>query len=48
MHSRNLPQDRAFDFLVDISQRLNVKLRQVAEIIVDTGAIPGSVGNDRA
>lgn len=37
MHSQNLAQREAFDFLVNVSQRLNHKLRDVA-------GVPGAGG----
>lgn len=41
MHSHDLDQHQAFDFLTDISQRLNRKLRDVAEAVVEGGGIRG-------
>lgn len=40
MHSHNLTEDAAFDFLVDTSQRLNRKLRDVAAAVVEEGEVP--------
>lgn len=41
MVRQGLDQDRAFDFLVDASQRLNRKLRDLADTIVAVGGLPG-------
>ncbi|SFN27515.1 GAF domain-containing protein [Pseudonocardia ammonioxydans] len=43
MRGENLSQNRAFEFLVDVSQRLNRKLRDVAGVIVEAGGIPGDL-----
>jgi AmiR/NasT family two-component response regulator len=40
MERFTLPSDRAFSLLSKISQNKNLKLRQLAEQIVQTGAVP--------
>ena len=40
MVRQGLDQDQAFDFLVNASQRLNRKLRDLADAIVTRGGIP--------
>ncbi len=40
MVRQGLDQDQAFDFLVDASQRLNRKLRDLADTIVAQGGVP--------
>ncbi|MFP5069197.1 GAF and ANTAR domain-containing protein [Pseudonocardia nantongensis] len=44
MRGESLTQDQAFDFLANVSQRLNRKLRDVAGIIVDEGGVPSGLG----
>ena len=44
MKSQGLSQDQAFGFLRDVSQRLNRKLRDVADVIVEAGGIPSGLG----
>lgn len=45
MREENLTEDEAFAYLVDVSQRLNRKLRDIAEVVVKAGGIPtGSSG----
>jgi len=41
MERRGLSQAEAFDWLTVASQRLNLKLRHVADSIVKTGELPG-------
>ncbi|MBW0100857.1 GAF and ANTAR domain-containing protein [Pseudonocardia sp. KRD291] len=43
MRSESLTQDQAFDFLVNVSQRLNRKLRTVAGVIVEAGGVSGDL-----
>lgn len=43
MRGENLSQDRAFAFLVDVSQRLDRKVRDVAGVIVEEGGVPGDL-----
>lgn len=40
MAHTHLPEDRAFTLLRDASQHLNVKLRDLADTVVETGQIP--------
>lgn len=40
MERYRIPQDQAFDALVKISQHRNVKLREIARTIVETGEVP--------
>jgi GAF domain-containing protein len=40
MARHKVTADAAFDLLRDTSQRLNVKLRQIAQDVVDTGELP--------
>ncbi|MBP2367875.1 GAF and ANTAR domain-containing protein [Pseudonocardia parietis] len=40
MRDEHLTEDRAFAYLVDISQRLNRKLRDVAEVVVESSGVP--------
>jgi len=42
MERERITADQAFDLLRRSSQRLNIKLRDVAQELVDTGAIPGA------
>lgn len=44
MSAQELPRDRAFNFLVNISQRLNVKLSDIAEVIAEAGGLPDGYG----
>lgn len=44
MQSEKLTEDQAFAYLVDVSQRLNRKLRDVAEVVVEAGGIPAESG----
>ena len=41
MERERITADQAFDLLRRSSQHLNVKLRDVAQELVDTGAVPG-------
>ena len=43
MRGENLTHDQAFDFLVNVSQRLNRKLRDVAGVIAEAGGLPGDL-----
>jgi hypothetical protein len=45
MAYRRVTQQRAFDLLRQASQRLNVKLRDVALDVIDTGVIPDASGD---
>ncbi|MBE2998316.1 GAF and ANTAR domain-containing protein [Nocardiopsis sp. HNM0947] len=48
MERYKVPGDQAFALLVKASQNLNTKLRELAEVLVETGALPrGSSGPDR-
>lgn len=47
MHAENLSREQALDFLVDSSQRLNRKLRDVAAAIVEWKGVPGSLDSRR-
>lgn len=40
MHRERITSEQAFDLLREASQHLNVKLREVAQSVVDTGAVP--------
>jgi len=44
MHRELISADQAFDLLREASQHLNVKLREVAQYVVDTGDVPGPPG----
>jgi AmiR/NasT family two-component response regulator len=41
MAQRKVTAEAAFDLLREVSQRANMKLRLVAQAVVDTGALPG-------
>lgn len=43
MIRRHLAQDDAFAYLADATQRLNRKIRDLAEIIITAGDLPGPV-----
>lgn len=43
MATEKLTQDQAFDFLVNVSQRLNRKLRDIADVIAEAGGIPAGL-----
>jgi GAF domain-containing protein len=43
MERERITADQAFDLLRRSSQHLNVKLRDVAQELVDTGAVPGEI-----
>lgn len=45
MERRRLDSSRAFDILVHESQRMNVKLRTVAEYVVLTGQDPETISS---
>lgn len=50
MEREGITADQAFDVLRRASQRMNVKLRSIAEILVETGesrAVPGQSGDRR-
>ena len=42
MERQRITADEAFDVLRKASQHLNVKLRNLAEHVVETGEIPGA------
>lgn len=42
MERERITPDQAFDILLRASQHLNVKLREVAQELIDTGAIPAT------
>ena len=44
MVTQSLTQDQAFNFLVNVSQRLNRKLRDIADVIAEAGGIPSGLG----
>ncbi len=43
MERERITADQAFDLLRRSSQHLNLKLRDVAQELVDTGAVPGEI-----
>lgn len=45
MRGKGMYQDRVFAFLVDVSQRLSRKLRDVAGVIVGSGGLPGDLAD---
>ena len=45
MERERITSDQAFDVLRRASQRLNVKLKDVAQTLVDTGLDPGADGS---
>jgi AmiR/NasT family two-component response regulator len=42
MHRHRITSERAFAELREVSQRLNIKLRDIAQRVVDTGEMPSS------
>lgn len=46
MATQKVSQDEAFDFLRNLSQRLNHKLRDIAAVIVEEGGIPEATHSD--
>jgi GAF domain-containing protein len=42
MHRHRITSERAFSELREVSQRLNIKLRDIAQRVVDTGEMPRS------
>ena len=47
MERERIPADQAFDVLRRASQYLNIKLREVAQTLVDTGERPDTGPRDR-